>query len=319
MTSSTDGAGGDSGVSVWVLVGVAVAAVALIAVVVFLVFSSPDDDSSGAVATTTTELPPTTEQAASSTSVAPTTAVVDSTTTTTPPTDNENPFVGWWKSADSDGRSVDFRVDTDGGIFFWDSASILCVNDGTNFPYAMEGFSTFKPFGTPTLAVSGSGTCHPYGTGQHPKESPLFVLTYDADTDMIESADDGTMYVRSPSVPGHPSDDSNPFVGSWEGTDSDMTHVEMVILDDGSWQSTDTRSGGCERKGFTYATWSADGSGIFDLGAAQTFEIALTTYCHPVGEEKLVHSPEASFVLSYNPSTDTLALDGTDVEYTRLP
>jgi hypothetical protein len=183
----------------------------------------------------------------------------------------------------------------------------------------MEGFSTFKPFGTPTLAVSGSGTCHLYGTGQQPKESPLFVFYYDADTDMIESGDDGAMYVRSPSVPGTPGDDSNSFVGSWEGTDSDMTHVEMVILDDGSWQSTDTRSGGCERKGFTYATWSADGSGTFDLTATPTFEIGLTTYCHPVGEEKLVHSPEASFVLSHDSSTDTLELDGTDIEYTRLP
>jgi hypothetical protein len=308
-----------------VVVAVVVAAIALIAVAVLLAFPSDDDDAPAAASTTTTESASTTEEAEISASATTTTLAAETTTsgpttTTTSGQSTENPFVGWWRSTDLERRTVELRVSEEGEIFLWDSASELCVSDGVNSPLIREGFSTFKPFGTPTLAISGPGTCHLYGAGQQPMGDQLIVFSYDAATDMIESQDDDrTRYERSPSVPGIPTDDSNPFIGSWEGTDSDLTHVEMTILADGTWNSTDTRSGGCERNGFTYAAWSADGSGTFDLNASPTFDIALTTYCQPVGEEKLVQSPEANFVLSYKPETDTLSLNGTDIEYTRLP
>lgn len=303
--------------SVWVVVAVAVTAVALIAVVVFLVFAADDEGTPAADVTTTPE--------ASSTSTMPTTAEdqtttsTASTTTTVAPEVTENPFVGWWRLAGNEGRSVDLRIGVEGEILMWDSASSLCVNDGIDSPHVLEGFSTFKPFGTPTLAITGAVTCHLYGLGQQPTDDQLLVFTYNSESDAIELAEDGVRFERSPSVPGLPVDASNPFVGSWEGTDSDLTHVEMTVLADGSWLSTDTRSGGCERKGFTYATWSAEGSGAFDLNATPIFDIELTTYCHPFGEDKLVHSPSANFILIYDASTDTLALDGTDVTYTRLP
>lgn len=320
MTSPGDS--GDTGLSVWALVAVGIAAIGLLAVVLLIAFPSTDDDPTpaAAAATTTTETNRSSAPATAPTSTAPpTTTTTTVAATTTAPPEADNPFVGWWRLADADGRSVDLRVDLEGTISWWDSASSLCENDGIDSPYAMAGFSTFKSFGTPALAVSGSGTCHRYGVGQQPEESPLVVFSYDAATDTIESADDGAVYARSPSVPGAPVDGANPFVGSWEGTDSDLTHVEMTIQADGSWQSTDTRSGGCERKGFTYATWSAEGSGVFDLGADPSFDITLTTYCHPVGGDRLVHSPQANFVLRYDTDRDKLVLDGAGVEYTRLP
>lgn len=319
MTSRAGG-DGDSGVSVWVLVAVVVAVIVLVAAALYLAFRASPDDSPGAEPTTSAP-----RQSTSSTSVATTTShdqtttTFSSTTTTVATADADNPFVGWWKSTDTDGRSVDLRVDVGGEVSFWDSASALCANDGVNSPFMLDGFSTFDSFGTPTLAVSGYGTCHLYGVGGRPTQDQLLAFYYDADGDTIESAQDGVRFERSPSVPGIPGDDSNPFVGSWEGTDSDLTHVEMMIFADGSWRSADTRSGGCEGKGFTYATWSADGNGTFDLVGIPTFDLSLTSYCHPVGEERLVHTPDVTFTLFHDSTTDTLELDGAEVEYTRLP
>jgi hypothetical protein len=93
----------------------------------------------------------------------------------------------------------------------------------------------------------------------------------------------------------------------------------MTILADGSWEATDARSAGCERKGFTYATWSGEGSGTFDLSSTPVFELTMTTYCDPPELEKVVDSPEVTVSFAYQQSADTVVLlvDGTT--YSRLP
>ena len=179
---------------------------------------------------------------------------------------------------------------------------------GVRSPENWVGFFTFKAVGRQTIAATGTATCQFYGTGNQPGNSLASVFYYDPDTDMVESGLDGTLYSRSTSVPGIATDGSNPLVGSWEATDGDLTRVEMTILTDGSWESTDTRSAGCEGKGLTYATWSGEGSGTFSLTGIAFVEVSLTTFCHPVGKEKEVHSLDANFIFSYRRSTDTLVL-----------
>ena len=114
-------------------------------------------------------------------------------------------------------------------------------------------------------------------------------------------------------------DAANPFVGSWEATDADGTYIVMAILVDGSWESTNTRSGGCERKGFTYATRSGEGSGTFDLSGTPVFELTMTTYCDPPELEKVVDSPEVNVSFEYQQSADTVVLLADGTTYTRLP
>ena len=123
------------------------------------------------------------------------------------------------------------------------------MNGGVRSPENWVGFFTFKAIGRPTIAATGTATCQFYGRGNQPGTNLASVFFYDPDTDMVESSLDGTLFSRSTSDPGIPTDEANPLVGSWEGTDGDLTHVEMSILADGSWESTDTRSAGCERKG----------------------------------------------------------------------
>ena len=120
-------------------------------------------------------------------------------------------------------------------------------------------------------------------------------------------------------VPGVAADAANPFVGSWEAIDADGTYLVMAILADGSWESANTRSAGCERKGFIYATWSAEGSGTFNLSNTPVFELMMTSYCDPPELEKVVDSPEVNWLFEYRQSADTVVLLADDTTYTRLP
>jgi hypothetical protein len=168
----------------------------------------------------------------------------------------------------------------------------------------------------PTLTVSGPVTCHPYGAVNSGVGDRSFDFYYDPDTDTVEPALGGVRYVRSSIVP---ADDANPFVGSWESTDGDGTHIMMEILGDGFWESTDTRSGGCEKKGFTYSTWSGEGSGTFNLSSNPVFELMTTTYCHPPELEQVVLSPDVYLRFEYDQSADTVVLVGIGSTYSRLP
>ena len=312
----------DKGVSIWVVLAVVVAVLLLLSVPLwFLVNNVVGTETTTTVpqvvvptTTTRTTIP----QAVVTT---PTTTATSQSTisTTTPPPEDPNPFVGGWKATENEDRHLDLRVDAEGSFSYWDSASANCMFGGVRSPENWVGFFTFKAVGRQTIAATGTATCQFYGKGDQPGNSLASVFYYDPDTDMVESGLDGTLYSRSTSVPGIATDGSNPLVGSWEATDGDLTRVEMTILTDGSWESTDTRSAGCEGKGLTYATWSGEGSGTFSLTGIAFVEVSLTTFCHPVGKEKEVHSLDANFIFSYRRSTDTLVLGDDGPIYTRLP
>ena len=74
-----------------------------------------------------------------------------------------------------------------------------------------------------------------------------------------------------------------------------------------------------DRNDLTYATWSGEGPGTFSLTGILFFEVSLTTFCHSVGEEKEVHSPDANNIFSYRRSKDMLMLGDDGPIYTRLP
>ena len=314
----------DKGVSVWTVVAGVVGAVVLLGVPAwFLTRSVVDSETTttvpGATATSTTlRVTNTTEQPS-----------------TTVPGQDENPFVGWWKATDLDGSLLDLRVDAEGTFSHWDSASGVCRTRGfEHSPETWGGTATFQMTDrpsfiddmvgegallVPTLTASGTVTCYPYGADNSDVGDRSLDFYYDPDTDMLEPASGAVRYVRSPAVPGVPADAANPFVGSWEATDADGTYIVMAILADGSWESTGTRSGGCESEGFTYATWSGEGSGTFNLSSTPVFELMMTTYCDPPELEKVVYSPEVSWCFEYQQSADTVVLLADGTTYTRLP
>ena len=84
----------------------------------------------------------------------------------------------------------------------------------------------------------------------------------------------------------------------------------MTIAPSGDWEMLDTRSGGCERMGLTYATWSADGTGFFDLGvgATPTFSVVTTTMCHPVDGDSVPRSEDVQLSYEYRAESDEVAL-----------
>lgn len=308
---------GDSGVSVWVVVAVVVGVISLIAVAAFLIFQSltgsGDTTLPAALDTTTTisESVTTTAQPATTT-----TAV---STTTTQSASESNPFVGWWKAVDIDGSLIDLRIDDEGGFFYWDSASGVCQNNNVRSPETWTGTTTVDMAVRPTLTATGTKQCYFYGVENPPATPREFDYYYDADTDTLEFAPDGVRYTRSSDVPGLPAEESNPFVGSWEATDGDGTRVTMTIQPDGAWNSVDTRSGGCERKGFTYATWSAEGTGTFQL-AGPTFNLTMTTFCNPPDGSQIVHSPDVVWTFVHDqPSDSILLIESNGTTYTRLP
>ncbi|MCZ6630786.1 MAG: hypothetical protein O7D28_05505 [Actinobacteria bacterium] len=314
----------DKKASVWTVVAVVVGAVALLGVPACLstqsVVGSETTTTVAGAATTSITLPVTnpTEQ--------------PSTTVRGP---EENPFIGWWKATDVDGSLLDLRVDAEGMFFFWDSASGGCRNSGLEHsPETWGGTATLEMTDrpsfvddmvgegallVPTLTVSGTVTCYPYGADKSDVGDRSLDFYYDPDTDMLEPGSGAVRYGRSPAVPGVPADAANPFVGSWEATDADGTHIVMTILADGSWEATDARSAGCERKGFTYATWSGEGSGTFNLSSTPVFELELTTYCDPPELEKVVHSPEVNWSFEFQQSSDTVVLLADGTTYIRLP
>ena len=306
----------DKGVSVWTVVAVVVGAVVLLGVPAWFLTQSVVGSE------TTTTVP---EAAVTSATLPVTTVSLQ----------DENPLVGWWKATDLDGSLLDLRVDADGTFSFWDSASVVCRNRGfEHSPETWGGTAKFQmtdrpsfiddmvgegAVAVPTLTASGTVTCHPYGADNPEVGDRRLDFYYDPDTDTLEPAAGAVRYVRSPAVPGVPVDAANPFVGSWEATDADGTYIVMAILADGSWDSTNTRSGGCERKGFTYATWSGEGSGTFDLSSTPVFELTMTTYCDPPELEKVVDSPEVNVSFEYQQSADTVVLLTDGTTYTRLP
>lgn len=312
----------DEGVPVWVPVLVVVVIIGLIATAVLLLLSADPESSPTTVlspsATSTTaediEMPDTT--AASPTVQTTTTSPV----TTTTQSAGLRPFVGWWQAQGLDGSLLDLRIDADGVILFWDSASEECDQRGVRSPQTWTGSVAASPSETTTLNAVGMKQCHLYGA-ENPEPVPAEMLfSHNNETDTLEAAAGGIVYARSAEVPGQPIDASNPLVGSWEATDSDGTRVTMNIGADGSWESKDTRSGGCERNGFTYATWSAVGTGEFELGPRQLMRVSMTTSCKPQDGAQQVLSSDVEWTFAYDQTEDTLALvESAGVTYTRLP
>jgi len=304
----------DTRVSVWAVVAVVVGAVVLLGVSGWLLTRSVVGSE------------PTVPEATAASTTLPSAPV---------PGQDENPLVGWWKAIELDGSLLDLRVDPEGTFSYWDSASGLCRNRGLEHsPETWGGTATFQrtdrpsfiddmvgegAVAVPTLTASGTVTCYPYGADNPDVGNRSLELYYVRDTDTLEPATGAVRYVRSPVVPGVPADAANPFVGSWEATDADGTYLVMAILADGSWESANTRSAGCERKDFTYATWSGEGSGTFNLSNTPVFELMMTSYCDPPDLEKVVDSPEVNWFFEYRQSADTVVLLADDTTYTRLP
>lgn len=291
----------------------------LLGITIFLIFQVVGSSES----TTTVAAAPSTTTTSSLTTVSTqlvTTTTTAPITTTTEPEEDPNPFVGWWKATDVDDSHLDLRVDGEGTFMYWDSASGVCQARGLGHsPETWAGTATFQLEGViPTLVAAGSRTCHPYGDDSADAGEASWEWFYDLETDMLEFAPDGVLYTRSP--PPLEGGDSNPFVGSWEATDSDGTRISMMIASDGTWESLDTRSGGCENMGLTYATWSAAGVGTFDLDGALSFDVLTTTICHPPDAEPVPRSTDVLFTFEYRPDTDTVALLlFLETTFTRVP
>ena len=301
------------------LIGVGILAViAVVAVGAFIVFQS----GSGAETTTTlaaAAAPTTTVATPTTATEAVTTTTVTPTTATTEPEDDPNPFVGWWAATDVDGSFLDLRVDADGGFMYWDSASGICAANGLGHsPQTWAGTATFVLDELPTMTATGIRECFPYGDNNGDLGEAAADFVYDLETDMLEFVLDGVRYTRAPLL--SPSTDPNPFVGVWEATDSDGTRVTMKIDGVGTWQSRDTRSGGCENMGLTYATWSAEGTGMFDLQGIPSFAVQTTTFCHPVDGEAVPRSEDVVLTYEYRPESDEVALVlFLETIFTRVP
>ena len=164
------------------------------------------------------------------------------------------------------------------------------------------------------MTVSGTTTCYPYDSDPGDVGETAGEFRYDAETGTLSS--DGIDYVRVEVVTASP--DDNPFVGTWEATDSDGTHITTVIARDGTFNSEDTRSGGCENMGLIGATWSASGVGRFDLSGGPTFEVPVQTVCHRTDAESVPRS-EGVFSFGYVEETDQLVLHlFLDTVFTRV-
>ncbi len=59
--------------------------------------------------------------------------------------------------------------------------------------------------------------------------------------------------------------------------------------------------------GLTYATWSAAGTGMFNLEDPPTFE-GLTTFCHPADGDPVPRSQDVVFTYEYRQSSDEVGL-----------
>ena len=305
---------GDTGLSLGVVTAVVVGALALLAVVVFLLFSVFDGETDSATtipaaaATTAPEPEPTTTPPVPTTTTAPP-------PTTTTASEPVSPFVGWWKATDADGSHLDVRVSEDGSFHHWDSSNGPCGE----VPATWIGTAAIDDV-VAIMTASGVKTCFPYGAENEVIGEPEFEFDYLAESDTMVFRLDGTVYSRSDEVSGIAGDPTNPLVGTWEATDLDGTRVVMWVEPDGTWSSVDTRSGGCERKGFTFATWSGEGAGNFALDeTTPTFDVVFNTFCHPPGEDAVVHTEEANFLFTYDTARDEVSLDAFGTVYTRLP
>lgn len=261
--------------------------------------------------TTTTAPAPTSTAAATTTTAAATTTTTNTTllpTTTTTIPEDRKAFVGWWKATDADGSHLDLRVRADGTFMYWDSASGVCQVQGhAHSPETWAGTAMFLEGETPTMTASGTRTCFPYGGEATEIGENAADFLHDQETDMLKFSLDGVRYERSPAPPA--AGDAHPLVGSWEATDSDGTRITVEIALDGSWISEDTRSGGCENMGLSYATWSASGTGMFALEETPSFEGVGTTLCRPAGGGDPVPRTEGGlFTFEYREETDEAAL-----------
>ena len=169
------------------------------------------------------------------------------------------------------------------------------------------------------MTATGIRECFPYGADNAGLGEAAAEFLYDTAMDMLEFALDGVRYTRAPLPP--PATDANPFVGLWEATDSDGTRVTMQIDAVGTWKSRDTRSGGCENMGLTYATWSAEGAGMFDLEGTPSFDVLTTTFCHPAGGgEPVPRSQDVVLTYEYRSDRDEVALMlFLETIFTRVP
>lgn len=248
------------------------------------------------------------------TSTSTTTTTIPPTTTTTIPADRAQ-FVGWWTTT-SEAGIIDMRVLVDGSFMLWDSASGLCRANGLGeSPMTWAGVAQFHLEEVPRMTITGTATCFPYEGDPGELGEISGELQYDSESGTLLSLD-GVNY--NPVELITPPLDDNPFVGSWEATDSDGTHIMTVITPDGIFNSEDTRSGGCENMGLTGATWSASGVGIFDLGGAPAFEVPVQTLCHPPDGEPVPRS-EGVFSFGYVEETDELVLHlFLDTVFTRV-
>lgn len=268
-------------------------------------------------------------------SISPPTSTPQAVFSTASPTIDENPFVGRWTAAALDGSQLDLRVGPDGAFMHWDSASRDCRDQGfAHSPETWAGSTTVELADQPSfiddmvgeganlvprLTITGSVVCYPYDLESGSASDRTLSFFYDQSRDALEPVSGGVRYARSVLVGGIPSDANNPFVGSWGATDRDGTRIVMSILVDGSWESSDTRSDLCEMEGLTYATWSARGSGTFDLAGSSVFEVAPIANCHPRGSEQSSQLPDVSLRFEYEDPSDTVVLSDDEIVYTRLP
>ena len=301
----------DRGVPAWVPIGIGLVVIGLLAAGVLMVFADLEDSTTTrpeAIANTTTSTIVTTTTSTIST----TTSTVPETTTST--TEQVDPWVGWWEASDENGQ-IDLFIDESGVFEYWDSASQLCTSGGIESPSAWAGAMVGDPS---VLSASGDLICHFYGAENPVPRTVAAEFTYNFGTDTLEYGE--IAMVRASELPGLPTDVGNPLVGSWSATDSDQTHVIMLIHADGRWESTDSRSGGCERKGFTYAVWSAEGTGVFEMSSEPTMRVNLATFCTTPDGTLNPHSPEVSWTFVYDAGSDTVSLVESDgVVYNRFP
>ena len=137
-------------------------------------------------------------------------------------------------------------------------------------------------------------------------------MSYDRNSDTVSSSDDGLVYSRMEGV--------NPFIGTWFGVDVDGSDYEMVILGSGVVDTTDTSAGSCRNSGFPGASWSFNGTGVFELGEDPKFIPRGTTYCHPADDESIVitaRTDRGSF--TYVAAVDSIVLDLDGLTLSRLP
>lgn len=284
--------------SVWVIVGVGVAVVALVAVVVFLLFPSDGEDSSSTseatAGTTTTDSSSTTVPPTSSTSAVSTTTMPTTTTTSTlPPLSGS--VEGVWSEVDTDGSLVRSEY-VDGVVIVFDDGGSGCVDSGLGFVEIVGvGTYTERDEGDQVVIESIIDTyCFPKETGLTEVGTSLqFETVYDPTTDRIGNADRVV--------------EDNPISGNWEGVDVDGSIYRLEVSAAGVFIAIDTSSSVCVNNGFP-GDWGWRGFGTFDLSGPTRFTLQGTTVCLDTDDSEVVHNPmtPANWYYEYDANADEL-------------